>query len=152
MLPVAQARNPAVILNLFSLALPSSPTANPVGTTFKYVRMSTFFHYFHCRHPGQSHHFLLPGFLQQLGLSDATLAQQIGHFTPQLATVWWFLIHQGAGVGVGKPPTFPYPVTRFYTLGLFPAWPNCPPPISHLLTLPQSYCAVKFLKHVLQSN
>lgn len=87
MLPVAQARNPAVILNLFSLALPSSPTANPVGTTFKYVRMSTFFHYFHCRHPGQSHHFLLPGFLQQLGLSDATLAQQIGHFTPQLATV-----------------------------------------------------------------
>lgn len=54
MLLVAQAGNLGVILTLFFLTLPSTPTANSIGTTFSISQNVNIFHYFHCYPLGPS--------------------------------------------------------------------------------------------------
>lgn len=61
-LPIAQTKNPGVILDGLLLLNPTpNPSANLVDSTFKAYLEFTYFSSSHCFHPGASHHHLLSG-------------------------------------------------------------------------------------------
>lgn len=142
MLPVAQAKNPAIILNLFSLALPSSPTANSVGTTVKISQNVNIFSLFPLPSPWSKPPF-------PLARIPATAYSLVSLILPSLSRLvtsplssqlsWRFLIHQEKKKK--KPPTFPVFSYKVLHIRTVPCLTQLLPP-SHLLTLPQPYCAL----------